>query len=75
MVLSTTYLDERVRLGKGSKGSLFVFTRGGAAEQAGAGCCMEGGPLGLGHAGAKYTCLLGWLLGEARWCMAAWWRL
>ncbi|PNH04276.1 putative plastid-lipid-associated protein 8, chloroplastic, partial [Tetrabaena socialis] len=35
VVLSTTYLDERVRLGKGSRGSLFVFTRGGAAETAG----------------------------------------
>mgnify|MGYP001810428080 FL=1 len=33
--LSTPYLDERVRLGKGSRGSLFVFTRGGAADQAG----------------------------------------
>ena len=27
VVLSTTYLDERVRLGRGSRGSLFVFTR------------------------------------------------
>lgn len=27
VVLSTTYLDENVRLGKGSRGSLFVFTR------------------------------------------------
>ncbi|KAG2491387.1 hypothetical protein HYH03_010178 [Edaphochlamys debaryana] len=35
VVLSTTYLDERVRLGKGSRGSLFVFTRGGAADAAG----------------------------------------
>ncbi len=33
--LRTTYLDERVRLGKGSRGSLFVFTRGGAADRAG----------------------------------------
>ncbi|KAF6265274.1 hypothetical protein COO60DRAFT_1623933 [Scenedesmus sp. NREL 46B-D3] len=33
--LSTPYLDERVRLGKGSRGSLFVFTRGGAADEAG----------------------------------------
>lgn len=33
VVLSTTYLDERVRLGKGSRGSLFVFTRK-TAEQA-----------------------------------------
>ncbi|WIA10095.1 hypothetical protein OEZ85_010302 [Tetradesmus obliquus] len=33
--LSTPYLDERVRLGRGSRGSLFVFTRGGAADKAG----------------------------------------
>jgi hypothetical protein len=33
--LTTTYLDERIRLGKGSRGSLFVFTRGGAADEAG----------------------------------------
>lgn len=33
--LSTTYLDDKVRLGKGSRGSLFVFARGGAAERAG----------------------------------------
>lgn len=32
--LTTTYLDERVRLGKGGRGSLFVFTRGGAADEA-----------------------------------------
>jgi hypothetical protein len=36
--LSTPYLDERVRLGKGSRGSLFVFTRGGAADAAGEIC-------------------------------------
>jgi len=35
VVLTTTYLDERVRLGKGSRGSLFVFARGGAASDAG----------------------------------------
>ncbi|KAG2445792.1 hypothetical protein HXX76_000396 [Chlamydomonas incerta] len=35
VVLTTTYLDERIRLGKGSRGSLFVFTRGGAADAAG----------------------------------------
>ncbi|KAL3137903.1 hypothetical protein ABBQ38_005152 [Trebouxia sp. C0009 RCD-2024] len=35
VVLSTTYLDERVRLGKGGRGSRFVFTRGGACEHAG----------------------------------------
>ncbi|KAL6752597.1 hypothetical protein V8C86DRAFT_2752057 [Haematococcus lacustris] len=33
--LATTYLDERVRIGKGSRGSLFVFTRGQAADKAG----------------------------------------
>jgi len=27
VVLSTTYLDDKVRIGKGSRGSLFVFTR------------------------------------------------
>mmetsp|Transcript_428 Transcript_428/g.1187 ORF Transcript_428/g.1187 Transcript_428/m.1187 type:complete len:377 (+) Transcript_428:16-1146(+) len=32
VVLSTTYLDERIRLGKGGFGSLFVFTRGGKAD-------------------------------------------
>ena len=35
VVLSTTYLDERVRLGKGGRGSSFVFTRGGVCEHAG----------------------------------------
>eukprot|EP00887_Chlorella_sp_A99_P000964 scaffold5.g964.t1 len=35
VVLKTTYVDEHVRLGKGSRGSLFVFTRGGAADAAG----------------------------------------
>lgn len=34
VVLKTTYLDEKVRLGKGSRGSLFVFTRGGESDQA-----------------------------------------
>jgi hypothetical protein len=34
VVLTTTYLDERVRLGKGSRGSLFVFTRGGESDLA-----------------------------------------
>eukprot|EP00798_Chlamydomonas_sp_ICE-L_P001374 gene1374-32739_t len=32
--LTTTYLDDRVRIGKGSRGSLFVFTRGGLADEA-----------------------------------------
>jgi hypothetical protein len=35
VVLTTTYLDERVRLGRGSRGSRFVFARGGAAAEAG----------------------------------------
>lgn len=34
VVLTTTYLDDRVRLGRGSRGSLFVFKRGGAASEA-----------------------------------------
>ena len=34
VVLKTTYVDERVRIGKGSRGSLFVFTRGGASDGA-----------------------------------------
>ncbi|GAX74034.1 hypothetical protein CEUSTIGMA_g1484.t1 [Chlamydomonas eustigma] len=32
--LATTYLDERIRVGLGSRGSLFLFTRGGAADAA-----------------------------------------
>ncbi len=36
VVLKTSYLDESVRLGKGSRGSNFVFVRGGEAETAGA---------------------------------------
>lgn len=35
VVLKTSYLDEAVRLGKGSRGSSFVFVRGGEAETAG----------------------------------------
>ena len=35
VVLTTTYVDDRVRLGRGSRGSLFVFTRGDAADTAG----------------------------------------
>ncbi|CAM9731826.1 unnamed protein product [Scytosiphon promiscuus] len=30
--LAATYVDERIRLGKGGRGSLFVFTRGGSAD-------------------------------------------
>ena len=39
--LVTTYLDERVRLGRGSRGSLFVFTRGGEADRVGACSCQQ----------------------------------
>ncbi|BDA43379.1 probable plastid-lipid-associated protein 8, chloroplastic [Coccomyxa sp. Obi] len=35
VILKTSYLDEAVRLGKGSRGSKFVFVRGGEAESAG----------------------------------------
>ncbi|KAK9816411.1 hypothetical protein WJX74_010715 [Apatococcus lobatus] len=35
VTLKTTFLDERVRLGQGSRGSLFVFTRGGPSDAAG----------------------------------------
>ena len=35
VVLKTTYVDERVRIGKGSRGSLFVFTRGFESDAAG----------------------------------------
>lgn len=35
VVLTTTYVSPTVRLGRGSRGSLFVFTKGGAADQAG----------------------------------------
>lgn len=41
VVLKTTFVDERVRLGLGSRGSYFVFTRGGAADAAG-GCPRPG---------------------------------
>ncbi|KAG7667658.1 hypothetical protein Ndes2526B_g01958 [Nannochloris sp. 'desiccata'] len=34
VVLTTTFLNERVRLGLGSRGSLFVFTRGGDSDLA-----------------------------------------
>lgn len=46
VVLKTTYLDDRVRLGRGSRGSLFVFTRGGQADLVGGfprGAGMKGG--------------------------------
>lgn len=34
--LQTTYLDGRVRIGVGNRGSLFVFTKGGEADSAAA---------------------------------------
>ena len=34
--LTTTYLDERMRLGRGGRGSRFVFISGGCSDQAGA---------------------------------------
>lgn len=34
VVLKTTYVDEKIRLGRGSRGSLFVFTRGGPSDDA-----------------------------------------
>ncbi len=44
--LTTTYLDERLRLGRGSRGSRFVFIRGGYADDAGERarklCCPSG---------------------------------
>ena len=33
VILTTTYLTPTVRLGKGSRGSLFVFTKGGDADR------------------------------------------
>lgn len=53
VVLATTYLDKRVRLGRGGRGSSFVFTRGGPCESAG----ME--EIGLARTSALgYTVLL-----------------
>ena len=47
VVLSTTYLDERVRLGRGGRGSSFVFTRGGVCGNAGKpSCTLSHGWLG-----------------------------
>ncbi len=37
--LTTTFLDDRLRLGRGSRGSRFVFVRGGYADEAGAHMC------------------------------------
>ena len=33
--ITTTYLTPEVRMGKGGRGSLFVFTKGGPADSAG----------------------------------------
>ena len=44
VVLSTTYLDERVRLGRGGRGSSFVFTKGGASDNAGELCILFSSP-------------------------------
>ncbi|KAK9841011.1 hypothetical protein WJX81_005276 [Elliptochloris bilobata] len=67
--LATTYLDARVRLGRGSRGSRFVFTRGGAADQA-----------GMDAVGLHRTSLLGWTClavagATCAWRSAALWRL
>ena len=35
VVLTTSYLDASVRLGRGSRGSRFVFVKGGEADAAG----------------------------------------
>ena len=53
VVLRTTYVDDRVRIGKGSRGSLFVFTRGGKADEA----SME--TVGLERTGAGGKVLIG----------------
>jgi len=53
VVLRTTYVDDRVRIGKGSRGSLFVFTRGGKADEA----SME--TVGLERTGAFGKVLIG----------------
>ena len=49
--LATTFLDERVRLGRGSRGSRFVFARGGAADSAGALCAVRDEQAGTCHRG------------------------
>ena len=51
--LATTYLDERVRLGLGSRGSLFVFRRGGASDHEGPLCLVcSSGPISTSSVGA-----------------------
>ena len=41
VTLTTSYLDGAVRLGKGSRGSKFVFLRGGEADAAGENCACS----------------------------------
>lgn len=53
------YLDERIRLGQGSRGSIFVFTRGGPAEQAG-GAAREPRTGCIVHGGGAAQLLPGW---------------
>jgi hypothetical protein len=71
VVLTTTYLDERVRLGRGSRGSLFVFTRGGAAEGAelpevGLQRSSRGGVALVGGVVAALVVGGGWVLARAQ---------
>lgn len=49
--LTTTYLDERMRLGRGSRGSRFVFVRGGYADEA-----------GMDQVGLRATTPAGWAM-------------
>lgn len=68
VVLTTTYLDEKVRLGLGSRGSRFVFSRGGTADV----CSMETvglertSPLGI----AIVVSLLGLFIIGGGWAMS-----
>ena len=59
VVLQTTYLDERIRLGKGGRGSIFVFERLGDGEQRADG---EGAPGGAPVAAAGAAALAAGLL-------------
>ncbi|KAF8069498.1 PAP8 [Scenedesmus sp. PABB004] len=76
--LSTPYLDERVRLGKGSRGSLFVFTRGGPADAAGMDRVglQKSSPAGLAGLAAALAAMVGggaalWATGVAALQLAA----
>ena len=42
VILTTTWLDDKVRVGRGSRGSRFVFLRGGYARSAGDLISLEG---------------------------------